>query len=298
MDRVVLLEAACLGLGTAMVIGSTRLGRQARLADRLLAYLPARRGPALSREAGFGELWRWAAARAANRLAVAIGFDEELPHRLARLHIQADPTAFRIRELVWSAGALGACSVLSSLPRMSPLLAAVLAMAGGITAFIAQEQRLTKKIKDRQDRVFYELPVVEEHLAMLLGAGFSLGAAIARIAARTRGAISEDLAMVRARILHGISESKALEEWAELAGVEGVVRLVAILRLHQEAADLARLVSEEAKAQRREVQRAITEVMERRAQQVWIPVTVSALVPGVVFLLVPFIAALHAFAAT
>jgi hypothetical protein len=44
------------------------------------------------------------------------------------------------------------------------------------------------------------------------------------------------------------------------------------------------------------VQREAIELMDRRAQQVWIPVTVAALVPGVVFLAVPFVDALRVFA--
>ena len=35
--------------------------------------------------------------------------------------------------------------------------------------------------------------------------------------------------------------------------------------------------------------------LERRAQQVWVPVTVATLVPGVIFLAVPFLAALKLF---
>jgi hypothetical protein len=38
------------------------------------------------------------------------------------------------------------------------------------------------------------------------------------------------------------------------------------------------------------------EAIERRAQQVWVPVTVATLVPGVMLLAVPFLSALHLFA--
>jgi hypothetical protein len=43
------------------------------------------------------------------------------------------------------------------------------------------------------------------------------------------------------------------------------------------------------------VQRDLLEALERRAQQVWVPVTVATLVPGVIFLSIPFIAALRQF---
>jgi hypothetical protein len=43
------------------------------------------------------------------------------------------------------------------------------------------------------------------------------------------------------------------------------------------------------------VQRELIEQIERRAQQVWIPVTVATLVPGAVLLAVPFLEALRLF---
>ena len=37
------------------------------------------------------------------------------------------------------------------------------------------------------------------------------------------------------------------------------------------------------------------ETIERRAQQVWIPVTVATLLPGAIFMAVPFVSALDVF---
>ena len=55
------------------------------------------------------------------------------------------------------------------------------------------------------------------------------------------------------------------------------------------------LLAEEARSVRRDAQRELVEVIERRAQMVWIPVTVAALVPGVIFMAVPFVQALSLF---
>jgi tight adherence protein C len=41
------------------------------------------------------------------------------------------------------------------------------------------------------------------------------------------------------------------------------------------------------------VQREQVELIERRAQQVWIPVTVATLLPGVIFMAVPFVDAMR-----
>ena len=53
------------------------------------------------------------------------------------------------------------------------------------------------------------------------------------------------------------------------------------------------LISAEARTTRREVHRELEELIERRGQQVWIPVTVATLVPGVIFMAVPFVDAMN-----
>jgi hypothetical protein len=78
--------------------------------------------------------------------------------------------------------------------------------------------------------------------------------------------------------------------------VPAVERLVQVLALNRQAGDLGRLISEEARAIRRDVQRELVERIERREQQVWIPVTVATLVPGVIFMAVPFVEAMRLFA--
>jgi Flp pilus assembly protein TadB len=136
---------------------------------------------------------------------------------------------------------------------------------------------------------------VSEQLGMLLSAGYSLGSALNRIAARGRGACGRDLARVCGRIRQGLSEVDAVREWASIAGVDALERLAGVLALNREAGDLGRLIAEEARSIRKEVQRELVETIERRSQQVWIPVTVATLVPGVIFLAVPFLEAMRLF---
>jgi pilus assembly protein TadC len=173
----------------------------------------------------------------------------------------------------------------------------VLVIVGApLLAFLVFEQRLARASERWQRSLGLELPIVAEQLAMLLNAGYSLGAALGRLAERGRGCAGRDLAGVVNRIRQGLSENDALREWAEVAGVEGVGRLVAVLALHGESADLGRLVSAEAHQARRDLQRRTIETIERRSQQVWVPVTVATLVPGVILLAIPFLSALHLFA--
>jgi len=177
-----------------------------------------------------------------------------------------------------------------------PAPVAVLLVVGApLLAFLVIEQRLARASERWQQTLSLELPVVAEQLAMLLNAGYSLGAALARLAGRGHGCAAQDLAGVVNRIRQGLSENEALQEWVDVAGVEGVNRLAGVLALHAESTDLGRLVSADARQARRDVQRRTIETIERRSQQVWVPVTVATLVPGVILLAVPFLSALHAF---
>ena len=83
-----------------------------------------------------------------------------------------------------------------------------------------------------------------------------------------------------------------------MADVEALHRLLPVLALNREASDLGRLLSEEARAIRRDLQRRLVETAERRGQQVWIPVTIAALLPGVVFIAIPFLEALSLFSSS
>jgi hypothetical protein len=97
------------------------------------------------------------------------------------------------------------------------------------------------------------------------------------------------------RVRQGLSEVEALTEWAAVARVPALDRMLPVLALNRQATDLGRLLSDEARSIRRDVQRELVETVERRGQQVWIPVTVATLLPGVIFLSIPFIEALRLF---
>jgi Flp pilus assembly protein TadB len=238
------------------------------------------------------------AARAVGaRLARLVGVNEELNVRLERIHSQLDVTGFRVRQLGWAVVGLAGATLLVTALRPSAAIALLFLVGTPLLAFLLLEQQLSSASGAWKRRVSLELPVVTEQLAMLLAAGYSLGAALNRIAARGRGNCAHDLARVCGRIRQGLSESEALREWATVADVEALDRLVPILALSREASDLGRLVSDEARAIRRELQRTLIEAVERRSQQVWVPVTVAALVPGVLFMAIPFIEALRLFSA-
>lgn len=299
MSGIELVSVALLAAGSLLVLGELRWFRRPPLIQRLEPYTPGgmaasgrRPPPNRSWQAILGP---WA-RQLGSRLAQLLGVEEDLAVRLRRLHAPFDATTFRLRQLAWATGGLAAGAVLGAAGRAPLLTSLLLALGGALLAFLLVEHRLGAASRARQERIFHELPVMAEQLGMLLGAGYSLGAALNRLARRSNGACAEDLRIVCSRIQQGLDETTALREWSSVARVPALDRVVSVLSLHRHAGDLSRLIAEEARTIRRDVHRALIEQIERRAQQVWIPVTVATLVPGAVLLAIPFTEALRLFA--
>lgn len=300
MSRLIPLGTGLFFVGCCLVLAELRWFRRRSLVERLAPYLPGAgwrsRPPAPRWQAS----WRAAATPAVHalgdRIAKTFGVTEPLNVRLQRLHSAEDPASFRLRQAGWVAGgfAAGAAAAVAFRPR--GLVTVVLLVGGSLLGFLICEQRLASASKARQGRLKLELPVVAEQLGLLVGAGYSLGTAIRRLAGRGSGVCSQDFGRVAQRIRMGLSEEDALREWADIAAMDAVHRLVGVLSLNHHAADLGRLVSEEARSLRRDLHHELLATVERRSQQVWVPVTVATLVPGALFLAVPFVDALRLFA--
>lgn len=300
MARPVLLAALPLWCGLTLLLGEVRALRRPSLVNRLRPHEPGgvtfeRRGLGALSVRSFRDAVAPIASVIGERLASWLGVSEPLAARLRRVRSPLDAAGFRLRQFGWSAAAFGGAAVAAAGSRPPLLLAIAGCVGSAALGFLIVEQQLASASARRKRRVLLELPVMSEQLGMLMGAGFSLGSALNRMSTRGSGACSEDLRDVCGRIRQGLTEVEALREWAEVADVDALSRLVAILALNRETSDLGRLVADEARAIRREVQREIVEQIERRSQQVWIPVTVATLVPGAVLLAVPFIEALRLF---
>jgi Flp pilus assembly protein TadB len=298
--QLLALAALALFVGSTLLLSHLRWFRRRPLVDRLAPYVPGgstarSRGILVSAES-FGQVIGPLARAVGERVARAVGVTEALALRLERVGSPLDVTAFRVRQLGWAAVGLVGGSVAAVTTRQSGLVALLLIVTGPLIGFLVVEQRLAAESQAWQRRIFLELPVVAEQLGMLLSAGYSLGAGLGRLADRGKGACGRDLQRVVGRIRQGLSDTEALREWATVADVDALHRLVGVLALNRHSGDLGRLISAEARAIRRDVHRELIETIERRGQQVWIPVTVAALVPGVIFLAVPFIDALSMFA--
>lgn len=286
---------ACLaGSGISLLLAGAPWFRRRPIAERIAPYSKGSLGAAHSSgaEIPLRLVLEPLLMDLGGRLSRLLGVATDLDTRLARAESKVDPYTFRLRQITAALVAAGCGLVVLVALRPAPVMALMLVVGAPVLAVLVLEQSLSSQIRSRQERLQAELPVVVEQLGMLLSAGYSLTAAISRLAERGSGVASADLHRVTLEIRQGVSEADAFERWATMSGLESVKRLVRVLSLHSEAGDLGILIAEEARSIRAEAHRDLVAAIERRAQLVWIPVTVATLVPGLIFLAVPFYSAM------
>ncbi len=276
MTQLEVLAGLILFVGLTLLFSLARWFGRRPVVDRLRPYTPGGFGVTqkqglLSLES-FRDVIGPLSSGIGSGLSRIFGVSEDLDLKLSRLHSSMDATQFRTRQVGWTVLALiGGLLVPLALSLSGPVTL-LFALAAPLLAFLLLEQQVVSASEERQARLFRELPVVAEQLGMLLAAGYSLGAAMHRIADRGTGVVAQDLRVVLGRMRQGLTEVQALREWAELADVNALTRLVAVLALNREAGDLGTLIGDEARAIRRDAHRQLIESIERKDQQVWIPV--------------------------
>ena len=299
MSAWLVAAGVLLWIGMTLLLAELRWFSRRQLAVRIGPYLPGGMGQrtraGLLSVESFREAVGPLARALGSRFSRLFGVSEDLDRRLRRVHADLDVTEFRVRQIGWALGGLGAGTLLAVALTPPPAITVLLTLGGMLLAFLLLEQQVTAASDRWKRSVHLELPIVAEQIGMLLAAGYSLIGALDRVAHRGQGSVATDLRGVLARVRQGVDETAALREWSDVADVDAVERFVSVLALNREASDLGRLIGAEARAMRQEVHRELVETLERRGQQVWIPVTVATLVPGVIFIAIPFYAALAGF---
>jgi hypothetical protein len=292
VNAVELLTATAGALGAGLLLSNLRWFRRPPMWLRLQPYVPARTTGGGSRE-GLDHVRATSTAGSgwSPPFAALLGPHHQLESRLRRAGREVDPATFRTRQ--FTAAVVALLAALAAVLAVSPAvpLAAALVIGAPALAILAAEQRLDHHIAARRRELVVALPVTTEQLGLLVGAGFSLGSALSRLAGRSTGVVADELGDVVRRIRQGRSEVDALREWAADSELPQVERLVGVLALHREAGDLAALLADETATVRAEAHRSLIEAIERRSQLVWVPVTVATLVPGLILLAVPFLSA-------
>lgn len=206
MTRTIALAFVGLFAGSVLVIASFPRLNPAPLHHRLRPYLQARPRRVATLN-GIQALVAPLAKTWGDSLARLVGLDEDIGDRLLRLHRNDEPTAFRVRQLMWGLLALVGGTLLAAALGLQWGLTIFVMVAAPLLTFLVIEQRLARADQQRRTRVLHELPVVAEQLAMHLSAGYSLSASVSRLGRRSRGACAQDLRVVSRRIRGGTSEA-------------------------------------------------------------------------------------------
>lgn len=209
--------------------------------------------------------------------------------RLQRAGVVQTPLTFRSTQLVAGFSAFVLAAALTVGFRLPTV--AVFALLVGLPAMAVWivEHALTVALRRRKELVVRELPLIIEQLAELVKNGVGIGEACAHVAVHTQSVVARDLGRVAREMAHGVRDEVALLAFAERHDVAAIHRIVAVLDAHRYATDLGSLLAEEVRELRLAAHRDLLALMQQREQQVWIPVTVATLVPGVLLLGVPFV---------
>jgi Flp pilus assembly protein TadB len=302
MTRLTAIIPTAFFVGLVLVLSEITWFSRQSLVDRIRPYASGASNRAVRTGilsvASFHEVIAPLSRAIGERMARMFGINEELSLRLERIHSTTTVTEHRVRQVGWMAVAFIGALSLTAVARVPVTVALLLILGAPTLVFLMIEQRVSTASTRWQREIFQQLPVMAEQLGLLLGSGFSLGSALNRLAKRGTGACGMDLRRVVSRVRQGLSEADALREWAVIADVIALQRLVSVLALNREGGDLGRLIADEARSIRRDAHRELIERIERRGEQVWIPVTVATLLPGVIFIAVPFVEALSLFSTT
>jgi len=295
MTRGEVAATLALCIGWVLFLGALRPVRQPslvhRLEDRLDGIEDHQDRPS----------WQFAAITSASRplwrSSVLGRAERNVRRRLERAGSAVPPRHLAIVMLVTGGAGLLAGLLLSSATTSAPLRLGVplvgLAL-GGLAPLGLLEQRAERRQAARADA----FPLLVEHLAMLAGHGFAMNEAFDRLERRWRhSAIGDDLAGLCRRLAQGVDPAVAVADWAAANRFPPGRRLADALRATATSSDCERVLWQLGRAERERNLVALIHRFQVREQQVWIPVTVAALVPGMLLLVLPFARALHALGA-
>jgi tight adherence protein C len=285
---------ALLGLGVVLAVSGWRRVRRPALELRVLPYvrdvhpfveLPSRPGAV---EAVFGPTLR----AAADSIGGILGGSASVQRRLVRLGSRTTLEQFRVMQVIWGIGGFTGAAMLAtfvwSVRGGSVPALLILCVVGFLAGVLGCDNRLSARVRAREERLRAEFPVVADLLALAVAAGESPVAGLERILRVIHGSLGDELGQVLADVRTGAPVASAFDALAARTGVPSIARFaeglaVAIERgtplvdvLHAQAADV-----------REATRRDLIEAGGRKEVTMMIPVVFLILPVTVVFAFFP-----------
>jgi tight adherence protein C len=277
------------GMGVVVALGRIPRLRRRTLRDRVAPYL--RDTPAPSRlladaqtptpfptlERLVRPLSQWGVRTLERALGGTVGLRRRLGYAGSDLSVEQ----FRIEQLGWGAagllGGIGLSLVLLAQGRIQqPAALAVLSILAGIAGVLGRDRALSRRARQRADRMMLEFPTIAELLALSVSAGEGAPGAIDRVARVGNGELARELRRVVAEVHAGAALSQALAALADRTSLPALVRFVdGIVIAIDRGTPLADVLRAQADDVREARKRTLIEEGGRREIAMMVPVNIG-----------------------
>ncbi len=295
------LLGAIAGAGVLLVAMRITVLRRPQLSLRVLPYVrdvprlgearaprPVASTPTSAAAGIFGPLLR----QAAGVVERVLGGSSSVRRRLERAGLDRTVQDFRIEQVVWGLVGFAATAALVLLRALGGVggvgSGLVFCVLGFVSGVLLRDNRLSAQVKDRERQVLTEFPTIAELLALSVAAGESPVAALDRVVRRSRGALSDDLGRVLARIRTGEPVGVAFESLARTTGLPIVARFATGITVAMErGTPLADVLHAQAADVREAGRRLLIETAARKEIAMMAPVVFFVLPVTILFAFYP-----------
>jgi len=275
--------------------------RRVRLEERLSPYLadapqPSRllaSGTAISSLGAASRLLHPVLVDAARTVDRLLGGARSVRRRLLAAGSPQSVEDFRVEQVIWGVGgvaigilvAFGLSLVGGTVSVVTVLLFALSGLVGGV---VGRDWWLSAQVRQREERMLAEFPVVAELLALAVTAGESPAAALERVCRLCRGELSRELRTALAEARAGATLPAALQTLAERTSLEPLARFIdGLIIALERGTPLADVLRAQAADVREAGKRALLASGGRREIAMMVPVVFLILPITVLFALYP-----------
>ncbi|MGH8825314.1 MAG: type II secretion system F family protein [Jiangellaceae bacterium] len=200
---------------------------------------------------------------------------------------------FRVEQLVWGTVAFGAAIAVSLAlvgggSARSPVLLLVFCAASAVGGVVVRDQRLSRAVRDREQRMLAEFPTIADLLALSVAAGEGPVGALERVARVGTGELAGELRRALSEARTGAGLVQALDGVAERTTLAPLARFVdGVAVAVERGTPLADVLRAQAADVREARKRNLLEIGGRKEIAMMVPVVFLVLPVTILFALYP-----------